>query len=99
MNLHTLDVSGNHSITDQGLKHLNLHTLKASMEQCNITDDGIKHMDLHTLYATENNKITDEGIKRMNLHTLDASYNHNITDRGIKVRCAAHFEVIKRFIF
>ena len=73
----------NSKITNEGIKHMQLHTLYASYNS-KITDEGIKHMQLHTLDASDNPKITDEGIKHMQLHTLDASYNSNITDEGIK---------------
>ena len=42
----------NSKITDEGIKHMQLHTLDASYNQ-KITDEGIKHMQLHTLYASE----------------------------------------------
>ena len=65
-------LKSNLNITDEGIKHMQLHALYASYNP-NITDEGIKHMQLHTLYASNNSKITDEGIKHMQLHTLDAS--------------------------
>src|SRR3989344_5910218 len=74
-----LDVSNNNKITDEGIKHMQLHTLYA--ESSKITDEGIKHMQLHTLYASRN--MTDEGIKHMRLHTLTC-YESKITDEGIK---------------
>jgi hypothetical protein len=74
--------SGN--VTDNGIMHLNLHTLIASYHHCNITDKGIKHMKLHTLKVEDNVKITDDGIKHMNLYSLDASANSKITDAGVK---------------
>src|SRR5438445_11197311 len=36
-------------ITNDGIKHLKLHTLDASQYVCKITDDGISHMNLHIL--------------------------------------------------
>src|SRR3989338_4353631 len=63
-----LDALNNNKITDEGIKHMQLHTLYASD---NMTDEGIKHMQLHTLYASKH--MTDEGIKHMQLHTLYAS--------------------------
>ena len=41
----------NLKITDEGIKHMQLHTLYASNNP-KITDEGIKHMQLHTLYAS-----------------------------------------------
>src|SRR3989344_5709591 len=75
-----LDASENNKITDEGIKHMQLHTLDAMCSQ--ITDEGIKHMQLHTLEAPRS-QITDEGIKHMQLHILYA-YLSNITDDGIK---------------
>src|SRR3989338_10162255 len=75
-----LDVSYNTKITDEGIKHMQLHTVNAFYSK--ITDEGIKHMQLHTLNAIQS-KITDKGIKHMQLHTLYAS-DSNITDEGIK---------------
>jgi len=60
--LHTLDVSKNSEITDEGINHMQLRILYASGNE-KITDEGIKHMQLHTLDASYNEKITDEGIK------------------------------------
>ena len=37
----------NSKITDEGIKHMQLHTLYAS-NNSKITDKGIKHMQLHT---------------------------------------------------
>src|SRR3989338_2937457 len=74
-----LNVSYNTKITDEGIKHMQLHTLDARISQ--ITDEGIKHMQLHTLSASWH--MTDEGIKHMQLHTLDARKSQ-ITDEGIK---------------
>jgi hypothetical protein len=73
----------NENITDDGIKHMTLHTLHAS-QNSKITDEGIKHMSLHTLHARGNSHITDEGIKNMSLHTLNAMYNSRITDDGVK---------------
>jgi hypothetical protein len=75
-----LNISGNNNITDEGIKHMMLHTFDPSGNR-NITDNGIKHMMLHTLSANVTN-ITDEGIKHMMLHALDIS--PYITDEGIK---------------
>src|SRR3989338_8632489 len=75
-----LNVSYNTKITDEGIKHMQLHTLHVPFSQ--VTDEGIKHMQLHTLNAIQS-KITDKGIKHMQLHTLYAS-DSNITDEGIK---------------
>src|SRR3989344_1610970 len=75
-----LNASENTKITDEGIKHIHLHTLYTSYSQ--ITDEGIKHMQLHTLDASSS-KITDDGIKHMQLHTLNASLS-KITDEGIK---------------
>ena len=89
-----LDASYNNKITNEGIKHMQLHTLDARYSH--ITDEGIKHMQLHTLYASDfmTNKgikhmqlhtlgvsgcMTDEGIKHMHLHTLNAKYS-NLTD-------------------
>ena len=41
----------NPKITDEGIKHMQLHTLYAS-DNPKITDEGIKHMQLHTLNAS-----------------------------------------------
>src|SRR3989338_3576937 len=73
-----LDALNNNKITDEGIKHMQLHTLDASDSR--ITDEGIKHMQLHTLYASTH--MTNEGIKHMKLHTLNAS--DFMTDEGIK---------------
>src|SRR3989338_659305 len=73
-----LDASENNKITDDGIKHMQLHTLYARYSQ--ITDEGIKHMQLHTLEA-RCSQITDEGIKHMQLHTLHAS--RYMTNEGI----------------
>ena len=78
-----LNVLCHRNITDEGIKHMNLHTLYASTN-CGITDEGIKHMNLHVLDVYHNEKITDEGIKYMNLYALNASWNKKITDEGIK---------------
>ena len=43
--------SSNSKITDEGIKHMQLHTLYASRNP-KITDEGIKHMHLHTLDAS-----------------------------------------------
>ena len=59
-----LDAHSNLNITDEGISHMNLHTLSA-LNNSKITDDGIKHMNLHILYASSNSKITDDGIKHM----------------------------------
>src|SRR3989344_4613517 len=72
--------ASHNNITNDGIKHMQLHTLDAS--NSNITDEGIKHMQLHTLDASSS-KITDDGIKHMQLHTLNAS-DSQITDEGIK---------------
>jgi hypothetical protein len=77
-NVKLLYAGWNSKITDDGIKHMILHTLHASNNQ-KITDEGIKHMTLHTLYVYFNYKITNEGIKHMMLHTLHASDNSNIT--------------------
>ena len=69
-----LDASDNDKITDEGIKHMLLHTLNA--KGSDITDEGIKHMQLHTLYPSEH--MTDEGIKHMHIHTLFA-YGNQIT--------------------
>src|SRR5438445_1970588 len=69
----------NNKITDEGIKHMKLHTLFVSND--NITDEGIKHMNLRKLFAYSNN-ITDNGISHMNLHTLYAASDH-ITNKGI----------------
>src|SRR5438445_107159 len=53
----------NNNITDEGISHMNLHTLYTHTKS-KITDNGIKNMDLHTLYTSSNN-ITDDGIKHM----------------------------------
>ena len=77
-----LDASYNNKITDGGLKHMQLHTLRASEY---MTDEGIKHMHLHTLDASDS-QITDEGIKHMQLHTLYVYYSqitYNI-ENGIR---------------
>jgi len=80
------DVSGySCRVTNEGIKHLNLHTLNAGGGFCKITDDGIKHMDLSVLKASYNNNIPDRGIHHMKLYSLDASFNPMITDEGIKV--------------
>jgi hypothetical protein len=71
----------NNKITNEGIKHMNLHTLYARYNE-NITDKGIEHMTLHTLYA--NNKITNEGIKHVNLNALYVNWNSNITNEGTK---------------
>src|SRR3989344_5871608 len=73
-----LDALNNNKITNEGIKHMKLHTLNASNSK--ITDEGIKYMQLHILHASY--YMTDEGIKHMQLHTLYASYN--MTDEGIK---------------
>ncbi len=72
------------SITDEGLKHMNLlHTLDASLNT-NITNEGIKHLDLYVLQITYNDKITDDGIKNMkNLYYLDITFCNNITDASL----------------
>ena len=75
-----LTASENKKITDEGIKHMQLHTLNAMFSK--ITDEGIKHMQLHTLNVSFS-KITDEGIKHMLLHTLYA-FRSEITDNGIK---------------
>src|SRR3989344_1239613 len=75
-----LDASYNNKITNEGIKHMQLHTLDARYSH--ITDEGIKHMHLHTLNAKYSN-LTDEGIKHMQLHTLNAQRS-KITDEGIK---------------
>ena len=38
-----LDASNNNKITDEGIKHMNLHTLDVAWNK-KITDKGIKHM-------------------------------------------------------
>ena len=43
-----LKASNNPKITDEGIKHMQLHTLNASYNS-KITDRGIKHMQLYTL--------------------------------------------------
>ena len=78
-----LGASHNKKITNNGIKHMNLHTLYASGNM-GITDDGIKHMNLYILYASNNTNITDSGIKHMKLHILDASYNKKITEHAAK---------------
>ena len=86
-----LDAFDNPRITDEGIKHLSLHTLYAAvpnkyMDNPTITDTGISHMtNLYALYAGKNSKITDAGISNMrNLKILDASWNDTITNEGIK---------------
>ena len=64
-----LNASENSKITDEGIKHMQLHTLTCYGSK--ITDEGIKHMQLHTLHASY--LMTDKGIKHMQLHTLNAS--------------------------
>jgi hypothetical protein len=49
MNLHTLYVSWNTKITDEGIKNMTLHTLDASHND-KITDEGIKHINIVKLY-------------------------------------------------
>src|SRR3989339_235780 len=48
-----LYASCNPNITDEGIKHMNLHTLHASWNR-SITNEGIRHMNLHTLDASCN---------------------------------------------
>ena len=62
MQLHTLDARYS-KITDEGIKHMQLHTLYASEY---MTDEGIKHMHLHTLDASHS-QITyniENGIRK-----------------------------------
>lgn len=74
-----LDISFMENVTDEGIKHLKLHTLRTND---NITDDGIKHMNLYELCSNRN--ITDEGIKYMtNMEDLNIA-SENVTDKGIE---------------
>ena len=57
----------NYCISDEGIKHMNLHTLYASGNS-KISDEGIKHMNLHTLYASYNSKITNKYNNILYLH-------------------------------
>jgi len=84
-----LDAAWNGKITDEGIKHMQLHTLNATSSPF-ITDQGIKHMNLHTLDASSNYRITDQGIKHMNLYSLSAFYNKMITDQGIGGKTTKH---------
>jgi hypothetical protein len=59
-----LNASCNRNITNEGIKHMQLHSLNAAFNT-NITDEGIKHMQLQILNALYNKNITDEGIKHM----------------------------------
>jgi len=77
-----LDASENKNITDNGIMHLNLHTLNVESNS-NITNNGIKHMNLHTLYMADNIGITDAGIQHMNIYILYIGCT-NITDTGIQ---------------
>ena len=95
--LRVLNLSWNNNISNDDIKHLNLHTLHVSnnyklrntswrhiSNNETITDEGIKHMQLHTLNVSGNPRITDEGIKHMKLHTLFASHDSGISNNGIK---------------
>ncbi len=64
--LRTLDLTGNNTITDDGLKHLKqLRTLDLTGNKT-ITDDGLKHLkQLRTLNITGNKMITDDGLKEL----------------------------------
>ena len=72
-------IGSGRKITDDGIKHMNLHTLVASGLSCEITDKGLQYMNLHILDATGNIDITDTGIKHMkNLSILYSYRNHRI---------------------
>jgi len=43
-----LNLKWNENITNEGIKHMNLHTLELDWNK-NITDEGIKHMNICNL--------------------------------------------------
>lgn len=83
-NLHLLDASNNPNITDNGVKHLRLHTLNANVRFYNnysVDTDSIALFNKHKNY---NNRISNEAIINMPLKRLFASNNISITDHAIK---------------
>jgi Leucine-rich repeat (LRR) protein len=84
-NLKTLDISGNNSITDIGLKNLtNLTSLKSNG---NITSDSVKYLtNLKELNLENNFLVSNLGIKNLfNLQHLNILNNKKITDEGISL--------------
>ena len=81
-----LNLSFNHTITDNGLKFLtNLTSLNLSFYNT-ITDNGLKILtNLTELNLSNNNIITNNGLKTLtNLTKLYLEFNNTITDNCLK---------------
>ena len=85
-NIHTLELTNNKNITDDGLEYIyNINTLELDKNE-NITDNRLKYIsNIYKLKLTHNKNITDNGLKYIsNIHTLKICCNNKITNKGLK---------------
>lgn len=79
-----LNASNNPNITDNGIKHLRLHTLNANVRFYNNYSVDIDSIHLFNKHKNYNNRISNDTIKNMPLIRLFTSNNISITDYAIK---------------
>lgn len=89
-NLQLLNASNNPNITDNGIKHLRLHTLNANVRFYNNYSVDAETLPLFNKHSNYNNRISNDGIINMPLTNLFASNNISITNYSIQ-----HFSSLK----